>query len=93
MSTGVYFRKNCEAMLLLIKTNINFIFHHNAAIYIVGIITADTDVRYHKNLFLEIYIRPEDGRNCSFSTFLSRNENSNKLSSLILFFSSDVETN
>lgn len=56
MSTGVYFRKNCEAMPLLIRTNINFIFHRNAAIDIVGIITADTDVLYHRNLFLEIYI-------------------------------------
>ena len=38
------------------KYCINFIFHRNATIDIVGTMSADTDVLYHKNFFLVIYI-------------------------------------
>lgn len=55
MPSMVYFRKNCETMLLFIKANIMFNFYCNATIIIIGTRSAGMDVLYHQNFFLEVY--------------------------------------
>lgn len=91
MPSMVYFRKNCETMLLFIKANIMFNFYCNATIIIIGTRSAGMDVLYHQNFFLEVYRLMTDETIHFQHSYYYVMKVVNKLSSRIWLFSSDVK--